>query len=513
MNSIGQTFKSKSMTATTLKEEQYSEVSGRTTKRLLLDPDSNPQLALWLKIAACVLIPILVLLIPQGYIPIEGMTIIQQRVLAIFVMATLLWILEPVPIYATSVLIVTMLLMLTSDKALIFMKMDEGPIFGALLPYKDILSTFASPIIMLFLGGFFLAMAATKYQLDQNLARVLLKPFGKKPSHVMLGLMLITALFSMFMSNTATTVMMLAILTPVLASLPAKEKGRLGFVLAIPIAANTGGIGTPIGTPPNAIAMKYLTGENAISFGHWMAFAVPFVMIILLASWFILQKFYPCKKEEITINIKGAFDKSPKAITVYVTFVVTILLWLLGGLHGMNAYVVAIIPVAVFTLTNIITKDDLKRISWDVLWLVTGGIAIGMALEKSGLASAAVASIPFASFSPYVVILSAAVLSIVMANFMSNTATANLLMPIVVALAISMESLIPYGGLKAIMVCVTFASSLGMALPISTPPNALAHATGVIQTKDLIRTGVLVGMMGLILTFILVYLMNSLNWL
>lgn len=104
----------------------------------------------------------------------------------------------------------------------------------------------------------------------------------------MLGLMLITATFSMFMSNTATTAMMLAILTPVLAAFPDKDPAKIGFVLAIPLAANLGGIGTPIGTPPNAVALKYLTGEHAISFGQWMGFAVPFVVLLLLLGWFLL---------------------------------------------------------------------------------------------------------------------------------------------------------------------------------------------------------------------------------
>ncbi|WP_413692781.1 SLC13 family permease [Psychromonas sp. KJ10-2] len=268
------------------------------------------------------------------------------------------------------------------------------------MSHVDIMATFASPIIMLFLGGFFLAIAATKYRLDVNLARVLLKPFGQEPRFLMLGLMLITGLFSMFMSNTATTAMMLSILAPVIALFNPKDPGRVAFALCIPLAANIGGIGTPIGTPPNAIALKYLQGVNNINFAEWMAFGVPFTIILMAFSWYLINKMFPAKQRKIELDIQGEFLKTPKALLVYAVFIITILLWLMGSLHGMNSYTVAMIPVTVFLMTGIITKDDLKKISWDVLWLVSGGIALGLALDKSGLAALIVYSIPFDFFRP-----------------------------------------------------------------------------------------------------------------
>ena len=427
----------------------------------------------YLKYTIPTVIPLLILLMPLSAFPFEGMTIIQQRVIAIFLLAALCWVFEPIPIYATSVVIIVLELLLVSNKGIIFFRLDEGqPHFGELLQYSDIMATFASPIIMLFLGGFFLAMAATKYRLDVNLARVLLKPFGQNPKYVMLGLMLITAIFSMFMSNTATTAMMLSILTPVIAVFGPKDPGRIAFALCIPVAANIGGIGTPIGTPPNAIALKYLVGDNLIAFGEWMVFGVPFVI-------------------------------------VYITFAGTTLLWLMGSTHGMNSYTVALIPVAVFSLTGIINKEDLKKISWDVLWLVSGGIALGLALDKTGLARLVVHSIPFDEFSPYVVLFGAAFLCLLMANFMSHTATANLLMPIMAALGTSMASLTPLGGEVTLILVVTFAASLGMSLPISTPPNALAHATGHEQSNQMARVGVVLGVVGVLLSFLMVWILHT----
>jgi len=463
----------------------------------------------YMKYLIPLIIPLVILALPLSAFPFEGITVIQQRVIAIFLLAALCWVFEPIPIYATSVVIIVLELLMLSDKGFILFKLGAGEAeFGQLLKYKDIMATFASPIIMLFLGGFFLAMAATKYRLDVNLARVLLKPFGKDPKFVMLGLMLITGIFSMFMSNTATTAMMLSILTPVIAVFNAKDPGRIAFALCIPVAANIGGIGTPIGTPPNAIALKYLVGDNLITFGEWMAFGVPFVVIMMALAWFLINYLYGAEQKSIELNIKGKFLKTPKAITVYITFGLTILLWLMGSRHGMNSYTVALIPVAIFSITGIINKEDLKKISWDVLWLVSGGIALGLALDKTGLARLMVNSIPFDAFSPYVVLFGAAFLCLTMANFMSHTATANLLMPIMAALGASMTSLAPLGGEMTLILVVTFAASLGMSLPISTPPNALAHATGNVESSQMARVGVVMGVVGVLGSFVLVWLLN-----
>lgn len=465
----------------------------------------------YLKYLLPVIVPFIILILPSDSFGIVGLTLIEQRVIAIFAMAALCWVLEPIPIFATSVVIIVAELLLISDKGLWFFK-SPSPDLGHLISYQAIMATFSSPIIMLFLGGFFLAMAATKYRLDVNLARVLLKPFGNNPKYVMLGLMMITAVFSMFMSNTATTVMMLSILSPVIALLATKDLGKVAFSLSVPLAANIGGIGTPIGTPPNAIALKYLVNENSISFGQWMVFGVPFVVVMLFIAWLLLIKLFPTSTEQIDLNIKGKFLKTPKAITVYITFIGTIILWLMGDIHGMNAYVVALIPVAVFVTFKIINKEDLKRISWDVLWLVSGGIALGVALDQSGLAKNAVDAIPFGNLHPLLLILGAALLCLVMANFISHTAAANLLLPLIAALATTMQSLLPYGGEVVLILAVTFAASLGMSLPISTPPNALAYASGNIETKQMAKIGVIIGLVGILVAFAMLFIINKSNF-
>ena len=463
-------------------------------------PNINP--GILIKLAICFLLPLGVLFMPIDSIPIDDLTLIQHRLLAIFLLAALLWVLEPVPVFATSILIIALELIMISDKGLhLFRAPPAGHDLGELMKYTDIFSAFSSPIIILFMGGFALAIAASKYDLDSNLARVLLKPFGNQPRFIMLGLMLITAVFSMFMSNTATTVMMLALLGPIVASAPKGDLGIKALVLCIPIAANTGGIATPIGTPPNAIALQYLTGENSIDFLSWMMMGLPFVMIQLTLAWFLLQKLFPSSEKQMILKLNGKFQKSWQAIVVYITFAATIVLWMTTSLHGMNTYVVSIIPLAVFTLTGIMGKEELKQINWDVLWLVAGGIAIGIGLDKTGLASALAHAIDYSALSPVSVVITLSLVCWIMANFMSNTATANLLMPIAAAIAVSMGSLASIGGIQGLLVVVAFSASLGMILPVSTPPNSLAYSTGLIESKDMAKTGVIIGIVGLCIVY------------
>ncbi len=448
-------------------------------------------------------IPLGILMMPIDAIPIDDLTLVQHRLLAIFALAALLWVLEPVPVFATSILIIALELIMISDKGLhLFRVPPAGHDMGEMMKYTDIFGAFSSPIIILFMGGFALAIAASKYELDNNLARVLLKPFGKQPKFIMLGLMLITAVFSMFMSNTATTVMMLALLAPIVASVPKGDIGIKALVLCIPIAANTGGIATPIGTPPNAIALQYLTGEHSISFLGWMMMGLPFVIVQLAFAWWLLQKMFPSSQQEMILKLDGKFQKSWQAIVVYITFALTIMMWMTTSLHGMNTYVVSIIPLAVFTLTGIMGKEELKLINWDVLWLVAGGIAIGLALDKTGLAAALAHAIDYDALSPVAVVFTLSILCWLMANFMSNTATANLLMPIAAAVAASMESLASMGGLQGVLIVVAFSASLGMILPVSTPPNSLAYSTGLIESKDMAKTGLIIGLLGLVIVYI-----------
>jgi sodium-dependent dicarboxylate transporter 2/3/5 len=467
------------------------------------------------RVLGCLVIPLIIISIPREWIPLEGLTIVQHRSIAIFSMAALFWIFEPIPIFATSMLVIFLELVMLSDSSVSFaLSSQDAATFGTLMSYQEIMGTLASPIIILFLGGFFLAISATKYGLDHQMAGVFIKPFGTNPRWVMLGIMSITAIFSMFMSNTATTAMMLSILIPVLTSMDADDKGKIGFVLSVPVAANLGGIGTPIGTPPNAIALKFInsSGDQAITFSKWMIMGVPYVLVMILISWFILTRMFPTSTKSIKLSIKKTERKNGyKPLIIYATFTITVILWLTDFIHGMNSYVVAMLPIIVFLCLNIISKDDLKYISWDVLWLVAGGIALGLALTRTGLASVLVGNIPFSALPIAVIFLLAAFIGLLVANFMSNTATANLLIPMIAVIGTSIPAFEEWGGGGLLVLGSTLAISLGMCLPISTPPNALAYGTGLISTKHLVRTGLLIGTIGFTLIFLALIIYRKLG--
>ncbi len=530
---------------------------------------------------------------------------IQVRVVALFVMAALMWILEPIPIWTTSALTIALCLLFVSNKSLSFVKPDRydaavvcqivdeacagintetvdkaktdvkaaldkaaklspdtirttisttllkagekaaktdaalgeqlanaadslytpalASHFGKenklaiinLMQQKGIMATTADPIIFLFLGGFFLAAASTKYRLDLNLARVLLKPFGTDPKFVMLGLMIITAVFSMFMSNTATAAMMLAIVAPVLAMFDVNDKGRMAFALSIPVAANVGGIGTPIGTPPNAIALKAIQDMGLdVSFAKWMMFGVPFVVVMILFSWLLLIKLCPITRKELKLDMGGQFLKTPKAFVVYITFAVTVLLWVFGDALGLDSNTIAIIPIATFAVTGVITAKDFNSMSWDVLWLVAGGFALGLALQDTSLAADLINAIPFASWPFLVLMGGACVICILMSTFMSNTAMAALLMPIMAAVGGGMLGAGAITGSTCIglLASVALAASLAMALPISTPPNALAYATGMVDTKNMAIPGVIIGVVGLTVAIAMCYTLGAIGF-
>ena len=247
-----------------------------------------------------------------------------------------------------------------------------------------------------------------------------------------------------------------------------------------------------------------------------MLFRSPYVIILMVVAWILLLKIYPIKMKQMVLNIEGAgkFDTSPKAIIVYITFALCVLLWVTGkGVHGINDNAIAMIPMAVFALTGVITKKDLNAMSWDVLWLVAGGFALGVGLNATGLAAHLIKTIPFASWSPFALMVGCGVICLFMANFMSHTSTATLLVPILCAVGIACQNnLTGLGGVTALLVSVAFASSLGMSLPISTPPNALAHATGYTDTRGMAITGVVMGILGLVLSWVMMIVLAKLNF-
>ncbi len=471
------------------------------------------------KIALVLFVTLIILMMPATAFGIENLTVIQQRMIAIFVFAALMWILEGVPAWVTSVLIIVVMLFTVSDSAIAtlidpqyYSGIDVQTVTKAgkevtqltgIIPYKDIIAAFADPTVMLFMGGFILALVASKSGVDVTLARVMLRPFGTNPKIVLLGFMLVTAVFSMFVSNTATAAMMLTFLAPVFRSLPDKERGRIALALAIPIGCNIGGIATPIGTPPNGIALGALkdAGVN-IGFLDWMVLTFPLMIAILLIAWVILSVMYRFNTDKLEFDIKGGAKKCWQTNAIYIIMIITIALWCGEKIFGINSYVVALFPVGAFTALGIVTSEDIKQIDWSVLWMVAGGFALGTGMKGSGLAKAMVESIPFDEFPVFIVLIGAGLICWLLSTFISNSASAALMVPILITVGQGMEGqLAPIGGLTTLIVGIALCASFAMALPISTPPNAIAYSTGLVKTSQMAKVGLMVGVISMVLAY------------
>ncbi len=502
-------------------------------------------------------------LLPLGTLSIAG-----QIGLGIFFMAAIFWMFEPIPIYATSMLVIFLQILFLSAQGPVFMetelpvsepveleeqqwqipagalKEDQtvlisvGPGETESVPvevvdrngqhvivqsrelsadqavvsdpghrlvnyepnsYTDYIGTLANPIIILFLGGFMLAGASVKYNLDKNLTRYLLGPFGTKPQFIVLGLMLVTAILSAFMSNTATAAMMVTVILPIIGQLEPEDRFKFGLALAIPISANVGGITTPIGTPPNAIVIAALSDYGIdISFTDWIIIAAPLVIVMLVFAWWLLLALFPPSADRIKLDLKGKLNLSPKAIGLYLIFGATVLLWITENQHGIPSSMVAFLPVAALVTGRILNKNDIRELPWEVLWLMAGGISLGIGMDQTGLAVWMISGFDWGAMGYITLTLTFAIVAIAMSNFLSNTVTATLLMPLVISLQTSGVMGEEFN-LLITGVVVAVACSLAMALPISTPPNAIAMSTGIIRTKDMAKMGVVIGTVGVLI--------------
>lgn len=408
---------------------------------------------------------------------------LARRMVAIFVIAALFWATEVIPLYATSLCVVALqVLLLASGGGLA----REGE-----LTYQDFFSPFASGVIILFMGGFLLSAAVTKHELDRAIAAKILRPFTFHPLALLYGIIAITAFFSMWMSNTATTAMMIALIMPLVRSSEAGEKFDRAMILAVPLGANVGGIGTPIGTPPNAIALGALRREGfQIGFLDWMAVAVPLEILLLAVGGLLLYLLLPPVKGGNLPRVERAGRISGLGKVTLTILALTIVAWITSRWHGVADAVIALISAALLTALRVLDRKDVDSIDWNILLLMWGGLALGAGMEGSGLV-AYVMDLPIAEASGFMLALIIVLLSVGLSTFMSNTAAAGLIIPMALAFSAAQRG--------QLVVLTALACSFAMVLPISTPPNAIAFASGKLPAGTLLRVGGLITVIGIVL--------------
>lgn len=416
-------------------------------------------------------------------------TTTQVYVLFILFFAMGLWFTEAVPPFSVSILIIAYLVFMLGNK-------DLNPNPEKIDRY---VTTFSSSVIWLMLGGFFLAAAMTKTKLDEALFRATLKISGTSPRKLLIGLMTTTMIASMMMSNTAATAMVVASIMPLLNTLGNKSGVTKALLLGVPIAASTGGMGTIIGSPPNLIAVGALENIGIeVSFLQWMIYGFPIAVVLTAISCIVLIKLFIKDNTPISVEflehekVEKTKQEKVQRVIVIVVIIVTVLLWLTTTIHGIKVGAVSAVPLVFLTLTGILKNKDVQALPWDTLLLVAGGLSLGMALQSSGLLEHYAEQMRSIKVHYIIFMLILAFMTMAFANIMSHTATSTVLIPLGIAILIGFET--------QIAIIIGLAASTAMLLPVSTPPNAIAYSTGFLKISDFRVGGILVGILGPLLT-------------
>jgi sodium-dependent dicarboxylate transporter 2/3/5 len=405
------------------------------------------------------------------------------------------WITEPVPIPATSLLPIFMFPLLGIDN-----------ITAAAAPY-------ANPLIYLFFGGFILSIAMEKCNLHKRIALLTLLIVSRKPSHQVGGLMIICAFLSMWMSNTATAVMMLPIAMSII-TLKREQYSKSGFgqalLLGIAYSASIGGLATLIGSPPNALLAGYLQNNYGITLGfsEWMMAGLPLSIIMLILTWFLLTKiFFNLDADGEIMNIRKQFRSELEALgpvsraerIVIAVFIMAAVGWifrpLINNWLGLDlndtmialfaATLLFIVPKRVSNYTHVLDWDDTKNLPWGVLLLFGGGLSLAAQIEKSGAAEFVANQVAVLSgVNTIVLILLVVSVIVFLTEVTSNTATAAGFIPLLGPVAISLGV-----GLAPFLIPAVMATSFAFMMPVATPPNAIVFASGELKISDMMRCG------------------------
>ena len=343
-------------------------------------------------------------------------------------------------------------------------------------PLATLMGWMADPVLALFLGGLALGVAAQRHGIDRVVAGAVARAARGSPRRLLALAMVATAGLSMWMSNIAAAAMMLA----ALAAIGGGHDVRLQRVLALGIAmaANLGGMGTPIGTGPNGIAIGFAGSAQTITFAHWMAFAVPLVAVTVAAAWGLIAFAQPLPTTELPATTAKA-PLPPRARWVLILAGAAAATWMSEPWHGVPAAVVALVLAAVLFASRSLAARDLAAIDWSTMMLVAGGLGMGQLLDQAGLQRWIADQVATAALPATAVLAVLLTATAILAALMSNTAAAILLVP----LAMAIDPRPPQWA-----VLVALAASFGMPFVISTPPNAMAVGRGV-PSVDLLRVG------------------------
>jgi sodium-dependent dicarboxylate transporter 2/3/5 len=451
--------------------------------------------------------------------------IAAKNTLAIASLMAVWWLFEAVPLSITALLPLVLF-----------------PLLGV-MNGKAVSSTYANHIIFLFIGGFIVSLAMEKWNLHKRIALRILLWIGISPGKILLGFMAATAFLSMWISNTATAMMMIPIVLSVITKLEeempekAHKKYSIALLLGIAYSASVGGIATLIGTPPNIAFSQIFSisfpAAPEINFAQWMIFALPFSLVMFLIVWLILYLFY-VPREKLNDNILNKFKLQYKELgkisyeesVVLIAFIFLALLWLfrssidikLGQNFSLSipgwskifahpkyfndgtvaifiSLILFLIPSKKDKSQTIMDKNTLMKLPWNIVLLFGGGFALADGFMKSGLSTWIGNSFTsLSSINPVVLVFIITLSLAILTEFTSNTATAQMSLPLLAAMSVSAQI-----NPLLLMIPATIATSLAFVMPVATPPNVIVFGTGKLKIKDMIKTGLIVDLLGVII--------------
>lgn len=457
--------------------------------------------------------------------PFEGLSGQGQAILASTLWIATWWVTESIPISATALLPVILF-----------------PLSGG-LNIRLTTAAYGQSMIFLFIGGFIIAMAIEKWHLHKRIALNIIKIIGTNNSRIILGFMIATAFLSMWISNTATTLMMMPIGVAIISQLAGfmKDKGKDDFVknsnlakalmLAIAYSASIGGIATLIGTPTNVVfsaVVQHIYGIE-ISFAQWMIFGLPVSIILLAFCWiYLVRVAFKFKDQEIPwgeVEIKNQIAKlgpiSLEEKRVLIVFIITAFSWTTRGfflnelIPGINDTIIAISGALVLFLipaknpgTKLLDWESAVKLPWGIILLFGGGLSLAAGFTESGLAQWFGTQLTLLQGVALILILVFIVASV---NFLteitSNVATASMILPILAALALEID-VHPFG----LMIGASVAASCAFMLPVATPPNAVVFGSGFLEMKDMVRAGIWMNLISIVVLTLFVYFLLPILW-
>ncbi|MGI8618284.1 MAG: SLC13 family permease [Gemmatimonadaceae bacterium] len=451
--------------------------------------------------------------------PPEGMALLAWRTAAVGAFMAIWWITEAIPIAATALLPIVL-----------FPLLGIATVAEATAPYSN-------PVIYLFLGGFLIAMALESCGLHRRMAVAILGVVGTRPANLILGFMIATAFISMWVSNTASVVMMLPMATSVIAlargagEAPRDAEGRAfdgALLLGVAYAASIGGLGTLIGTPPNALLAGFMSQTYGvdISFLEWMLFGVPIVVIGVPFAWLLLTKWLHRLGSEPIAGGSAMLDEERRVLgpitraewTVGAIAALTALAWVTSpiierripavtdaGIAIAGALLMFIVPLALRPRRVALTWAQAERLPWSVLILFGGGLSLAAAIQDTGLAAWIGGGLgALAGWPVFAVLVAVTAVVILLSELASNTATAAAFLPVAASLAVAI-------GADPMLLTLTtaLAASGGFMLPVATPPNALVYGTGALTIPQMAKAGIWLNLFFVALIPLIVYLLAA----